>query len=110
MPGAWICDKCQFILQKSIMSAKTGNVYANNEPFNEKCPNDGTLMRPYTWREANERLYQALILEQKRMNWLDQNRSFVADYKYNLGPFKIGELRKLADAGLAADKKKDHIG
>ena len=39
------------------------------------------------------------------MNWLDQNCSFVADAKYNVGPFKVGELRLLAQAGLKADEK-----
>jgi hypothetical protein len=37
----------------------------------------------------------------------DKHCSFVADAEYNLGPFKVGELRKLADAGIAAEKKKE---
>lgn len=61
MPGAWICDKCKFILQKNTLHARDGSVSANTSPINERCPNDGTLMRPYTWREANEGLYESWI-------------------------------------------------
>lgn len=103
MSGVWICDKCSFVLQKNILHAYTGSVTANDEPFNESCPNDGVLMRPLTWREANQTLFDALILERNRLNWLDAHCSFVADFEYNLGPFKVGELRMLADAGLAVD-------
>lgn len=38
------------------------------------------------------------------MDWLDRHCSFVADSGYNLGPFKVGQLRLLAQAGLAADR------
>jgi hypothetical protein len=27
---------------------------ADTSPLNEVCPNDGQLMRPLTWREANQ--------------------------------------------------------
>ena len=104
MPGSWTCPKCGFVLMKSTLYVKSGTVGADNSPFNETCPNDGTLMRPTTWREVNESLYNALVLERQRMNWLDDHCSFVADYPYVLGPFQRGELRKLADAGLKADE------
>lgn len=39
----------------------------------------------------------------KRLDWLDAHCSFVADHPYAIGPFKVGELRKMADAGLAID-------
>lgn len=54
MPGCWSCQKCGFVLQKSILHAGSGSISANNEPFNEPCPNDGTLMRPLTYRQAFE--------------------------------------------------------
>lgn len=54
MPGAWICDKCHFIQQKNILHAASGNVSADTSPLNNICPNDGQLMRPFTWREAND--------------------------------------------------------
>lgn len=54
MPGAWICDRCNFVLQKSILFAGDGSVAADTSPLNEVCPNDGQLMRPLTWREVNK--------------------------------------------------------
>lgn len=48
-------------------------------------------------------LMEKLILERERLGWLDMHCSFVADAEYNLGPFKPGELKQLADAGLAED-------
>lgn len=50
-------------------------------------------------------LEKELTLERKRLDWLDKHCSFVADYDYNLGPFAVGELRKLADAGIAVDSE-----
>ncbi len=52
IPGSWSCDKCGFTLQKSILNASTGGISANIEPFNEHCPNDGTLMKPTTYKGA----------------------------------------------------------
>lgn len=42
---------------------------------------------------------------QREMEWLDQHCSFVADHPYNFGPFKRGELRMLAQAGIAVDQQ-----
>lgn len=104
MPGAWICDKCGFILQQNYLHSADGQISANESDHVEGCPNDGTAMRGLTWREVNTHLFDRLALEVQRMNWLDAHCSFVAGDKYNLGPFRVGELRKLADAGIAADK------
>ena len=45
---------------------------------------------------------EALELAELRLDWLDHHTAFVADGEYNIGPYKIGELRKMADAGIAA--------
>lgn len=58
MPGAWICDKCGFVLQKNILHAADGAISADTCPINNVCPNDTTLMRPMTWREVNEGLFK----------------------------------------------------
>jgi hypothetical protein len=50
--------------------------------------------------QESERLRKDLELERMRLDWLDYHCSFVADDCFNLGPFKPGELRKLADAGM----------
>ena len=89
MPGAWTCDKCGFGLQKSVLCADSGQVAANTSPLNEVCPNDGTLMRPLTWREAND--FYAKEFEK-----------FLADYKILRSALlevmrgDSGEYRKLA--------------
>lgn len=105
MPGAYRCPKCKFTLQKNILAPS--GVFADTRIVApERCPNDNTIMEPLTWRQANEEIYATWMLETQRMNWLDAHCSFVADHEYNLGPFKIGELRKLADAGIAEDERR----
>lgn len=43
--------------------------------------------------------------DSERLDWLDHHCSFVADYEYCIGPFKVGELRQMADAGIRADEE-----
>lgn len=72
MPGAWQCSKCRFVLQKNVLHTGDGKISADTSPLNEVCPNDGQLMRPLTWRDANEEFYKAnLKLSQER----DQSRA-----------------------------------
>ena len=73
MPGAWTCDKCGLVYQKNLLMAATGDIKADTSPLNERCPNDGVLMRPLTWREVNEDLYQRLMLAEKRLRWIELN-------------------------------------
>lgn len=47
---------------------------------------------------------EELSEDRKRLNWLDLHTAFVADGEYRIGPYKIGELRKMADDGIAIDK------
>lgn len=105
MPGAFRCPKCNFTLQTNVLSP-TGVFADTRLRAPERCPNDNTIMEPLTWRQANEELYQQLVIEMQRLNWLDVHCSFVADSEYCLGPFKIGELRQLADAGIAEDERR----
>ena len=37
------------------------------------------------------------------LDWLDRHCSFVADAEYKIGPYKIGELRKMAYEGILTD-------
>lgn len=50
--GQWQCPTCKFTLSKNVLSVRDGNVYANAEPFNEICPNDGAIMRPLTYKDS----------------------------------------------------------
>ena len=71
MPGAWTCDHCNFIEQASVLNAHTGGITANNEPFNRVCPNDGKLMRPLTWRETNQVMFDAVAKDRERIRQLE---------------------------------------
>ena len=62
MPGAWKCDCCGLVLQKNVLYVGDGLMSADTSPLNEKCPNDGKLMRPLTWREVNEELYEKVCV------------------------------------------------
>lgn len=44
--------------------------------------------------------------DKERLDWLDQHTSFVADGEYCIGPYKVGDLRKMADDGIEIDKLK----
>lgn len=39
----------------------------------------------------------------ERLDWLDHHCSFVADEPYKIGPYRIGQLRNMADDGIAID-------
>ena len=43
--------------------------------------------------------------DSRRMDWIDKNASFVCNESYNIGPYGVGELRKMADDGIAQDRK-----
>ena len=62
MPGAWICDKCGFVLQKNNLYVKSGTIGADMRDEVEGCPNDGTVMRGLTWREVNSD-YDKMLIE-----------------------------------------------
>ena len=42
----------------------------------------------------------------ERLNWIDKNASFVCNEPYKIGPYKVGQLRQMADDGIAHDKHK----
>jgi len=86
------------------MFTRSGTIGANTELFIQRCPNDGTLMVPETYKMRCVGLSKLAEQLLREMTWLDHHCSFVADYEYNVGPFKIGELRLLAQAGLKADE------
>lgn len=43
--------------------------------------------------------------DSQRLDWIDKNASFVCNDPYKIGPYKVGELRKMADDGIAFDLK-----
>jgi len=38
--------------------------------------------------------------DERRLNWLDEHCAFVADPEFAIGPFKVGQLREMADEGM----------
>lgn len=61
------------------------------------------LRRVTQWESATLPIAKVADEEAKRLDWLDRNCRFVANSEYNIGPYKIGQLRQMADAGIAAD-------
>lgn len=69
VPGAWHCDKCGFELTKTtlcVASGNTGTTEADRQ--SEQCPNDGTWMRPVTYREAVAAFEKRCFEEIERAN------------------------------------------
>lgn len=60
VPGSWKCDKCGFQLMKRVLSMAAGTVGTDYSTAIEPCPNDGTKMRAYTWKEEAQDCYAAM--------------------------------------------------
>jgi hypothetical protein len=55
MPASFVCDKCNFHLEKATLFAASGEIGIPVEGYEpEPCPNDGELLRHVTWKEAYE--------------------------------------------------------
>ena len=53
---------------------------------------------------------EAAKRDSERLDWLDRHCSFVADYEFKIGPYKVGQLRQMADDGLAQSAAKASEG
>src|ERR1700733_5560925 len=54
-PNTFICEVCGFFLHKATIVASTGQVGIERGGYEpEPCPNDGTMLRRQTWKEAFE--------------------------------------------------------
>lgn len=53
VPGTFVCPRCKFVQVFSVMRASDGAVGVRFTPDPDRmtCPNDGELLRPYTWQE-----------------------------------------------------------
>ena len=81
------------------------------KPDKEDC----SFKRCHNWAECSnliEAIHEAQRAKNERgeedtirLDWLDKHCSFVADEPYRIGPYKVGELRKMADDGLETDRK-----
>lgn len=68
--GVYLCDKCGFELTRMLMRASDGAVAVDNKPYDEPCPNDGTRMRPLTWKEDAERSNRVGLEQMRRADKL----------------------------------------
>lgn len=84
------CDNCEKL--RSITQEKERELSQLKESFAQAQLELGGL----------EALFKK---ESERLDWLDQHTSFVADEKYNIGPYKVGGLRAMADDGIEADHR-----
>lgn len=71
------------------------------QPF---LPVEQSVRAEHTLSESPSESYEKMQLESKRLDWIDWNCSFVASAPYVIGPYKLGELRKMADDGIAQEK------
>ena len=59
MPGCWECPHCGFILTRSDLDIESGMVGPNDESIIDRCPNDGQILKPETWKSRCRRLAAA---------------------------------------------------
>jgi len=64
IPGCWECPQCGFVLNKS-------EVGPYDEPFNERCPNDGQMLKSETWKTRCRRLAASCEQLLTKIEWLN---------------------------------------
>lgn len=106
--GQWKCHQCNFVLSKNVLSVRDGNIYANAEPFNEVCPNDGQAMKPLTYKESYEDICKCCEQQVERaVKAEQQNQSLIAQIAMKDEALKFyGEYQpheaRVMDGGLKA--------
>lgn len=84
----------QFFGHKEGKARETWNLRHTISPSNHRCDRSiASVQRDDT----------------KRLDWLDKHCAFVADSEYCIGPYKIGELRKMADDGIGIDAARGEL-
>jgi hypothetical protein len=66
IPGVCYCPLCNFILVKNVLYTKSGTIGVDNTPFVERCPNDGQIMKPQTYKKAYEEMVSMCEQQVKR--------------------------------------------
>jgi hypothetical protein len=69
IPGCWECPQCGFILTKT-------EVRPYDESSNERCPNDGQMLKPETWKARCKRLAASCDQLLTKIQWLNDFRKF----------------------------------
>ena len=109
-----LVDDLNFIVK---ILADNGFIEPKTQEPERKEPDGGWCDHKFEMIRTNEEIERALKPspspearcehenDTARLNWLDKYCSFVADSQFNIGPYKVGELRKMADDGIALEKK-----
>lgn len=76
IPGCWECPHCGFLLDKSDLCIESATIEPSDELFVDRCPNDGQILVPETWKARCIRLsaaYEQLLAE---IEWLNELGTF----------------------------------
>lgn len=68
-----------------------------------ECPHCGQFCLCRVALLKKEAEWKELVQDKQRLDWIDKHCSFVPDAEYLIKPYKIGELRKMADDGIAQE-------
>jgi DNA-binding MarR family transcriptional regulator len=101
--GSWECPQCGFTLNRNDLDLKRVKIGQNDGPF--RCPNDGRLLEPETWKERCEKLAASCGQLLTEIQWLNDFCAVAPSPKLRLPQFARGNLRQLAQAGLEAPIK-----
>lgn len=67
IPGTYQCIICHFVLNKRVLSAKTGDIHISKTPIDEPCPNDGQPMVPISWKQEALELRKGFLEHSKSL-------------------------------------------
>lgn len=76
IPGSWQCPQCGFILTRNDFHTQDTTVGPNDEAFSARCPNDGQILKPETWKARCERLTVACERLLTKIEWLKEFSAF----------------------------------
>jgi DNA-binding MarR family transcriptional regulator len=103
IPGYWKCPQCDFTLNRNDLDIKKAKGGPKDEPF--RCPNDGQLLNPETWKERCGQLAASCEQLLTEIQWLNDFCAFTPRKKMRLPLVAQGKIRQLAQAGLEAPIK-----
>lgn len=103
IPGCWECPECGFSLSRNDLETKSAMAGPNDGPF--RCPNDGQILKPETWKERCEKLAASCEQLLTEIQWLNDFCAFTPHKKMHLPSFGHDKLRQLAQAGLKSSIK-----
>lgn len=108
--GCWECPQCGFTLNRNELDIERATVKSNDETFAKRCPNDGQILKPETWKERCGKLGASCEQLLTEIQWLNDFCAFMPHPKLHLPLFLRGKLRQMAQTGLKAPIKCKNCG